>query len=405
MPEANQKRSHHEVIVIGGGVIGMSIAFRLAKEGREVALIEPSELGMGASYGNAGTIADYATIPVGTPSVLKNLPGLFFNRDSPLSVRYRTLPSLMPWLIEFAYQSLPSKAETNAGKIGVLLKNASDLWHEMGVELGASHHLHRRGCLYLYESNKSFFNAKYDEKLRRENGVEVEVITAKEVLKHEPNLQPFEGGAHFFPNATSIDDPGKVMKIFSQKLTELGVTIYPTSAVSIDTNNQNYIKVMCKDEVLEASKVIVSAGAFSKTLAKSFGENIRLDTERGYHLEFDMKTPPVTRPVCSAKRGFYASPMVGRLRIAGMVELGGLSLPHVEHRLKVLERGAKTMFPNLGQPSRSWYGFRPSMPNSVPVIRPSKQNKNIIMAFGHGHIGVTLAPTTAQIVSNLISAN
>jgi D-amino-acid dehydrogenase len=97
--------------------------------------------------------------------------------------------------------------------------------------------------------------------------------------------------------------------------------------------------------------------------------------------------------------------MVGRLRIAGMVELGGLSLPHVEHRLKVLERGAKTMFPNLGPPSRSWYGFRPSMPSSVPVIRPSRQNKNIIMAFGHGHIGVTLAPTTAQIVSNLISAN
>ena len=158
MPEANQKISHHEVIVIGGGVIGMSIAFRLAKEGREVALIEPNELGTGASYGNAGTIADYATIPVGTPNVLKNLPGLFFNRDSPLSVRYRTLPSLVPWLIEFAYQSLPSKAETNAGKIGVLLRNASDLWHEMGVELGASHHLHRRGCLYLYESNKSFFN-------------------------------------------------------------------------------------------------------------------------------------------------------------------------------------------------------------------------------------------------------
>ena len=137
MPEANQKRSH-EVIVIGGGVIGMSIAFRLAKEGREVALIEPNELGMGASYGNAGTIADYATIPVGTPSVLKNLPGLFFNRDSPLSIRYRTLPSLMPWLIEFAYQSLPSKVETNAGKIGVLLKMLATCG--MKWELNWAHH-------------------------------------------------------------------------------------------------------------------------------------------------------------------------------------------------------------------------------------------------------------------------
>ena len=383
----------------------MSIAFRLAKEGREVALIEPNELGMGASFGNAGTISDYATIPVGTPNVLRNLPSLFFDRNSPLSLRYRTLPSLLPWLLEFTYQSLPARAEGNAQRIGALLRNASDMWHELGAELGASQHLHRRGCLYLYESNKAFAAAKYDERLRSENGVEVEAITAQEVLKHEPNLQPFEGGAHFFPNATSIDDPGEVMKIFARNLTDLGVTIYATSALSIDDSEDTNIKVHCQDSVLAATKVIVAAGAYSKPLVKSAGDNVRLDTERGYHLEFDMETPPVTRPVCSAKRGFYASPMVGRLRIAGMVELGGLSLPQAKHRLKVLERGAREMFPDLGAPSRTWFGFRPSMPDSVPVIRPTKHNRNVIMAFGHGHIGVTLAPTTAQIVSQLVTTN
>ncbi len=405
MLKIDQKCPQHEILVIGGGVIGMNIAFRLAKEGREVALIEPNDLGMGASYGNAGTISDYATIPVGTPNVLRNLPNLFLNRNSPLSVRYRTLPSLLPWLLEFTYQSLPAQAESNAERIGRLLSGASNMWQELSAELGASQHLHKRGCLYLYESEKAFAAAKYDERLRRENGVEVEAITAQEVLVHEPNLQSFEGGAHYFPNATSIDDPGAVMKIFAQNLAELGVTIYPTSAVSIDDSSEKNVKVFCKDQTLEASKVIIAAGAYSKPLAKSVGENVRLDTERGYHLEFDMDTPPVSRPVCSAKRGFYASPMRGRLRIAGTVELGGLSLPKVERRLKVLERGAREMFPELGEPSRSWFGFRPSMPDSVPVIRSSKRNKNVIMAFGHGHIGITLAPATAQIVSNIVSAN
>lgn len=397
-------QNKHDVVVIGGGVIGMNIAFRLAKEGREVALVEPHELGMGASYGNAGTISDYATIPVGTPNVLRNLPNLFLNRASPLSVRYKALPSLMPWLIDFAIQSLPAKSEANAMRIGSLLRNASTMWQEMAVELGASHHLHKRGCLYLYESNKAFSAAKYDERLRRKNGVDVEPISAAEVLKLEPNLRPFEGGAHYFSNATSIDDPGKVMEIFAENLRSLGVKIYKTRAMSIDSD-LSPVKVNCEDIIIEASKVIIAAGAYSKPLARSAGEDVRLDTERGYHIEFDMEKAPISRPVCSSKRGFYASPMVGRLRFAGLVELGGLTLPAAQHRIKNLEKGARSMFPDLPEPSRTWFGFRPSMPDSIPVIRPTKKNRDVIMAFGHGHIGITLAPATAEAVSRLLNAN
>jgi glycine/D-amino acid oxidase-like deaminating enzyme len=400
------ERTHHahEVVVIGGGVIGMNIAFRLAKEGREVALVEPHQLGMGASYGNAGTISDYATIPVGTPNVLRNLPSLFLDRSSPLSVRYRTLPSLMPWLLDFARQSLPAQAEANAKSIGSLLKNASGMWQEMADELGASQHLHKRGCLYLYESHKAFAAAKYDERLRRQNGVEVEAISAAQVRELEPNLSPFEGGAHYFANATSIDDPGKVMEIFAENLRALGVTIYQTRAHAINSDDTP-VEVLCDDVVLRASKVVISAGAYSKPLAKSAGEAVRLDTERGYHIEFDMAELPISRPVCSSKRGFYASPMRGRLRFAGLVELGGLTLPAAQHRIKTLELGARAMFPELGEPSRTWFGFRPSMPDSIPVIRPTKKNPNVIMAFGHGHIGITLAPATAAAVSALLRSN
>ncbi|MGL1921776.1 MAG: FAD-binding oxidoreductase [Hyphomicrobiales bacterium] len=404
MSNIPQKKLNHEVVVIGGGIIGLNIAFRLAKEGREVVVIDPGDSESRASFGNAGTISDYATVPVGTPNVLRNLPDLLFNRESPLSVRYGNFPSLLPWLIKFAYHCLPGPTETNAKAIGLLLNNSSDMWNEMASELGASKHFRRHGCLYLYESEKAFKASTYDERLRRENGVDVEVITAKEVLDLEPGLQPFKGGAHFFPNATSIDDPGKVMEIIEQNLRELGVLFLKTTATSISDNGSK-IQVNCPDVTIDAAKVIIAAGAHSKALAASVGDHVPLDTERGYHIEYDLDVNPVSRPVCSAKRGFYASPMDGRLRIAGTVELGGLKLPPDPNRLKMLEHGARALFPHLGKPDRSWFGYRPSVPSSVPIIRKSKKNRNIILAFGHGHLGVTLAPITAKIVSRLISSN
>ncbi len=391
----------HDIVIIGGGVIGMTTAHRLARAGRDVALIEPDEPGMGASYGNAGTIADYATVPLGTPNVLRNLPKLMLDRQSPLSIHYTTVPGLLPWLVQFAYQCLPGPSQANAKALGHLLNNASGLWHETAEELGASHLLHQRGCLYLYESRKAFKAAVGDEKMRRDNGVALEVINACEVLKLEPALQAFEGGAHYFPEATSIDDPGALMKILSARLQNLGVNMISGRANRIDDSGQK-IRILCDSCSIEAQKAVIAAGAYSRPLARSVGENIALDTERGYHIEFDMQTTPVSRPVCSARRGFYASPMAGRLRIAGTVEFGGLQKPASQSRLNQLERGARELFPTLGKPSRSWLGFRPSVPSSVPVIRRARRNGNVILAFGHGHLGITLAPMTAAMVHELL---
>jgi D-amino-acid dehydrogenase len=130
---------------------------------------------------------------------------------------------------------------------------------------------------------------------------------------------------------------------------------------------------------------------------------VPLDTERGYHLEFDLATMPLTRPVTPTARGFYFCPMEGRLRVAGTVELGGLDAPPSPHRLARLEEGARAILPDLPAPARSWMGFRPSVPDSVPVIGPSRAGPEVLMAFGHGHLGLTLAPFTARIVADLVA--
>jgi D-amino-acid dehydrogenase len=149
---------------------------------------------------------------------------------------------------------------------------------------------------------------------------------------------------------------------------------------------------------------VIAAGAHGRGLALQAGDRVPLETERGYHVEWDMDAPRLGRPCCPVARGFYLCPMTGRLRAAGTVELGGLDAPASARRIARLVAGARAIFPDLpATPDRTWLGFRPSMPDSLPVIGPSRAGAEIIHAYGHGHIGLTLAPLTAAIVADLVA--
>ncbi|NPD16433.1 FAD-dependent oxidoreductase [Xinfangfangia sp. D13-10-4-6] len=394
-----------DIAVIGAGVIGLTIAARLSAEGREVTLIEPGDPGMGASYGNAGTIADYAVAPVGTPDVLKSLPSLLFNRNSPLAIRHSTLPSLMPWLWKFARQSLPKAAARNAQNIAALLQGANPAWKTLASEAGAADLLRPRGCLYLYRDQAQFDAASREMAGRRELGVQAEMLSGGQLAGLEPGL-PFHAGAAFFPQAIFLSDPGLMMQRIAA-MTLQHARLIPArierltrqiTGVNLDGRSNEGRPVS-----LHARKVVIAAGAHSRALALQAGDRIPLDTERGYHVEWDMQTPPLSRPSCVTERGFYLCPMQGRLRVAGTVELGGLQLPPSPHRIAKLVEGARSLFPDLPEPSRSWMGFRPSLPDSLPVIGPSRGGADVLHAFGHGHIGVTLAPKTAQLIADLIA--
>lgn len=394
------ERASAEVAIIGAGVIGLATALRLAGEGREVIVIEPNEPGSGASYGNAGTIADYAVIPVGTPAVLRNLPSLLFNRDSPLSIRRSALLALAPWLLRFARQSLPHNAKRNAAALAALLADAQPAWRELSSEIGAADMLRQNGCLYLYETKAAFASAAADIALRKQHAVAQEFLSADEVSALEPKLPPFQGGGILFPHAVNLADPAEMMKRLALAARAAGVRFLAAKAERIERTG-SAVRVSAAPFDVEAKTVVIAAGAHSKRLAAQAGDRVPLDTERGYHVEFDMETPAVSRPVCPTAKGFYVVPMTGRLRVAGTVELGGLSAPANLRRIALLERGARTIFPELGKPDRTWLGLRPSMPDSVPVIGLSRGGDAIILAFGHGHLGLTLAPVTARIVGDL----
>ena len=188
-------RETTDIAVIGAGVVGLTIALELVDQGREVVLVDPGQPGMGASYGNAGTIAGYATSPVGTPAVLRALPSLLLSRTSPLAIRHRALPSLTPWLLRFLWQSLPAQATRNAQALSRLLGNAAELWDDLALRVHGAGVLQRRGCLYLYETPQAFTAAWTELDQRRKLGVEVDLLSPDRLAELEPNLPRPLGGA------------------------------------------------------------------------------------------------------------------------------------------------------------------------------------------------------------------
>lgn len=394
-------RERTDIAVIGAGVVGLTIALDLAEAGSDVVLVDPGVPGMGASYGNAGTIAGYATSPVGTPDVLRSLPSLMLSRTSPLAIRHRALPELMPWLLRFLWQSRPAAAERNARAIAALLADAGDRWDDLALQVQGAGILQRRGCLYLYETAAARTAAEPEMARRRALGVEVDLIGPDQLAELEPSLPPGMGGAAYFTGATFLDDPGRMMGLIAAIVLRKARHL-PARAERL-TRGPDGVVIEGPGLHLHARRVVIAAGAQSRKLAMQAGDRIPMDTERGYHVEWDMADPLLSRPTCPTARGFYFCPMAGRLRVAGTVELGGLRLPPSPHRVQKLVEGARAFFPDLGPPDRDWMGFRPSLPDSLPVIGPSRGGAEVIHAFGHGHLGVTMAPVTAVIVSDLLA--
>lgn len=394
-------RERTEIAVIGAGVVGLTIALELVDAGHEVVLVDPGAPGMGASHGNAGTIAGYAVSPVGTPEVLRSLPSLMFSKTSPLAIRHRALPGLAPWLLRFLWQSRAVAAGRNARAIAALLAGAGERWDDLALRVAAAGILQRRGCLYVYETPQAFAAAGAEMDARRALGVEVDLIGPDRLAELEPGLPRDMGGAAFFSGATFLDDPGRMMGLIAAAVLPKA-RLLQARAERL-ARGPDGVVIEGPGLHLHARRVVIAAGAHSRALALSAGDRIPLDTERGYHVEWDMAEPLLQRPTCPTARGFYLCPMAGRLRVAGTVELGGLHLPPSPHRVQKLVEGARAFFPGLGEPDRSWMGFRPSLPDSLPVIGPSTGGGEVIHAFGHGHLGVTLAPVTARIVADLVA--
>jgi D-hydroxyproline dehydrogenase len=390
-----------DIVIIGAGVIGLTAALRLAAGGREIVIVDPNDPGSGASYGNAGAVASYCCAPIGNPDVLRDLPHLLFNPDSPLAIRPAALPALLPWLTRFVWQSMPGRARRNGRALAGLLQDSIPAWRELAEQAGVSDLFRHDGCLYVYLEKVPPRESDWGARLRDELGVRQEALTSAQVAQLEPALSAVAGGV-FFPEAAHIVDPSALTKRLAAAAQRQGASFQRARVAQLAPQHDGHIRLIGPDFTLDARKVVLAAGAWSRLLARQARENIPLDTERGYHIEFAFDASPIRRPVSPDELGFYITPMEGRLRVAGTVELGGLVAPPNPDRFALLERGARKFLPQLGPVQSQWLGFRPSLPDSLPVIGRSRRQPNLIYAFGHGHLGMTLAGVTSRVVADLI---
>ncbi|QEY63236.1 FAD-binding oxidoreductase [Metapseudomonas lalkuanensis] len=396
---------HCEVAVIGAGVVGVATALWLRRQGYQVLLLEREGVASGASYGNAGTLAPYGVMPIAQPSLLKAIPSLLFSPGSPFVINWKRLPRLMPWLLRFLNECRVSRCESNTQALAWILQRTYSGYAPLLEDSPqANQHLRHNGCLYLYGSEASFAGAQAAIELRRSLGIAQQELSAAEVDQLEPNLAGRAVAGLLFPDSSHMDDPRAFIEALAAPLVAEGA-LQAATVIDIQRQAAGLYLTCAEGATYRADRVVVCGGAWSAALAQQVGDRIPLDTERGYHIEFDLPEALLDRPCCPVESAFYMTPMAGRLRVAGTVELGSIKDPANPARFDYLERHARRVLGLTAPVARRWLGFRPSLPDSLPVIGPSPNEPRLIYAFGHQHLGLTLAGATGQLVAECVAGN
>ena len=392
-------KSKPQIAVVGAGIVGICSAFFLQKNGFQVTLLDKKEPGSMTSFGHACTFADYASVPVNSPDLFRDIPSMLLRSDGPLAVDFFHVLKNLNWTTKFLQNCTTKKVEYISKSLGNLLNNASISYDEIFTDVKVSEYIKNEEALYLYQNETEFLKAKTTNELRQKNGVRIKTLSKTKILDLEPSLAPVFFNGQIFIGSRHTTNPSMISKrIFETFINNGGEFIQShvddliaeDGSVDIKLNNNNH----------KFKKVIICAGAWSNNLSKKIGESFPLDTERGYHVMFN-NHGLINRPVGWSQSGFYLVQLEEGLRAAGTVEIAGLSKPENKKRIQMIESQARRLLPQLNEVKSTWLGFRPTLPDSLPVIGPSKKNKNIIYAFGHQHIGWTLGAVTGKIINSI----
>ena len=392
--------------VIGSGIQGVCTGFQLIKKGIPVTIFDRqdplSSEYKPASYGNAGHFSPYAVIQFNRPDILYDVPKMLFSSYGPLALKWNHIPKMFNWFLRY-FKNCNKKSMMHTAKyMHQILSLSNDAYEEIFQEIDIAGLVEKKGIIYVW-TNKNLKSRELEIKLRDELGIQQKLLTQNEILKLEPNLSPVFDSGVIYEDAMHAKDPHGILKEIFKLFLKKGGKFIQTNIKSIEQSKFNETLIKSENDEYRFEKSVIASGAFSKKLTDQLGENIPLDTERGYHVHFKGQDNLITRPVIFLDRGFGMTPMNQGLRAVGTVELGGLNNPPSKKRINYIIKCAKELLPQLGKHEDEWLGFRPTLPDFLPVLGPSLKNKNIIYAFGHQHLGWTLGAITGKIISGIVA--
>ena len=391
----NEQRS---VTVIGAGIIGLCCARTLQRRGHAVTVIDPEEPGTGTSFGNAGILAAGSVLPEGHPGLWKRLPGLLLDRTGPLTIRPSYLPQLLPWLLRFMANTTPGRAEEISKALAAIVIPGLPHYLQLLDDVADDQvPIRRQGVLYLYPNPEDVKAAQPANDARRRRGVEIEILGPDEVRQLIPAIGPDMAGGALATQSGHTTSPLALSQLLAARIEAQGGTFVRAKAMGFTIGTDGPTHVRTDQGDFPVQDLVIAAGAFSKPLAAELGNKVPLDTERGYHMMLPQPRIEVRVPMLISSLGFGVTPMSDGLRLAGTVEFGGLKAPPNYDRAQILLNHAKRLFPGLGDEGAvPWMGYRPSMPDSLPVISRSSRFNRVFYAFGHGHLGLSLGAVTGR---------
>ena len=387
--------------VVGAGVQGVCTALFLQKKGYQVILFDRDQPINSASYGNAGHFSPYASVPLNRTDIVSDVPTMLLSSRGPLALKWNYVPKMIPWFLKFLLNCRQERMMHTAKNMHQILDQSLPAFDELFEEINLEGLVENKGILYVW-TDKNLKSRELEIKIREELGVKQQLVNSKEIHDLEPNLKPFYHGGVYYDYARHARNPRKILTKLLENFINKGGKFLKLNIQDINFDEDKPV-IRSETQRFIFDKLVIACGAFSKKLTDKLHEQIPLDTERGYHVHFKDCDHLISRPVVHANRAFGLTPMEQGLRVVGTIEFGGLDNPLSKSRIKNLILNANDMLEGLPEHKDEWLGFRPSLPDFLPVIGPSKNYKNVFYSFGHHHLGWTLGAISGKIVSMMIA--
>ncbi len=391
-------------IVIGGGIVGVSCALYLQREGYHCTLIDKDKPGLACSAGNAGNLGEASFVPTALPGFIWRIPMMMLDGSSPLQLHYAQFPFQLPWFLRFMATSRLEKVTEIASSLRTLMIPIMDAYEPLLEISGTKHLVQKRGRLQVHGSAKKFKGAGFAMNMRREGGIEVQELSGDEARELEPALGPAIHSAYYMPNAYISTQPSKMVQAFAKALTANGGAVLREEVRRLEPAGDGRGCVITDKGRHSANAVIMAAGAWSTKLVKPLGVRVPMIAERGYNATLPHNGVDLKIPITAADSYVVLSPMEDGLRVCGMAEYASIETPPNWRLVDQMIESVEQVLPGISQQGRfDWQGARPSTPDNKPIIDQLEKHPWAYMAFGHGHVGFGTGAITGRIISQLVT--